>query len=84
MRGDGHTAYGGNSRCLDAAVDAYLEEGVVPARGTVCRQEVPRGSAGVRARRGSADRGRAPRAAAAVRGRSGGAHAMSSRLPRGL
>jgi pimeloyl-ACP methyl ester carboxylesterase len=41
MRGDGHTAYGGNSRCIDRAVDAYLEDLVVPARGTTCRQEVP-------------------------------------------
>ena len=24
MRGDGHTAYGGNSSCIDAAVDAYF------------------------------------------------------------
>jgi pimeloyl-ACP methyl ester carboxylesterase len=41
MRGDGHTAYGGNSACIDAAVDAYLEELTLPAEGTVCRQEVP-------------------------------------------
>jgi pimeloyl-ACP methyl ester carboxylesterase len=41
MRGDGHTAYGGNSPCIDAAVDAYLEAGTLPAPGTVCRQEVP-------------------------------------------
>jgi len=41
MRGDGHTAYGGNSACIDTAVDAYLEDGVVPAEGTKCRQEVP-------------------------------------------
>ncbi len=36
-RGDGHTAYGGNSRCIDAAVDAYLLTGAPPAAGTVCR-----------------------------------------------
>jgi pimeloyl-ACP methyl ester carboxylesterase len=41
MRGDGHTAYGGNSPCIDAAVNAYLIEGTVPAAGTTCRQEVP-------------------------------------------
>jgi pimeloyl-ACP methyl ester carboxylesterase len=41
MRGDGHTAYGGNSPCIDAAVDAYLEDLTLPAPGTVCRQEVP-------------------------------------------
>jgi pimeloyl-ACP methyl ester carboxylesterase len=42
MRGDGHTAYGaGNSKCIDAAVNAYLLEGNLPVAGTVCRQEVP-------------------------------------------
>jgi hypothetical protein len=39
MRGDGHTAYGGNSVCIDDAVNRYLLEGVLPAAGTVCRQE---------------------------------------------
>jgi len=41
MVGDGHTAYPGNSACIDAAVEAYLKDGAVPAAGTVCRQEVP-------------------------------------------
>lgn len=41
MQGDGHTAYGGNSLCIDTAVEAYLNEGTVPAAGTVCKQEVP-------------------------------------------
>jgi hypothetical protein len=41
MRGDGHTAYGGNSPCIDAAVEAYLEDLTLPAAGTVCRQQVP-------------------------------------------
>jgi pimeloyl-ACP methyl ester carboxylesterase len=41
MRGDGHTAYGGNSPCIDAAVEAYLLELTVPAAGTSCRQDVP-------------------------------------------
>jgi pimeloyl-ACP methyl ester carboxylesterase len=41
MRGDGHTAYGGNSPCIDTAVDAYLEDGALPDTGTACRQEVP-------------------------------------------
>ena len=41
MRGDGHTAYPGNSPCVDAAVNAYLLQGQLPAAGTVCRQEVP-------------------------------------------
>jgi hypothetical protein len=50
MRGDGHTAYGGNSACIDEAVDAYLEDGDVPARGTTCRQTVPFAAAAVSAR----------------------------------
>ena len=41
MRGDGHTAYGGNSRCIDAAVEAYLVRLALPAAGTRCTQEVP-------------------------------------------
>jgi hypothetical protein len=41
MRGDGHTAYGRNSPCIDTAVNAYLIEGTLPAAGTTCRQEVP-------------------------------------------
>lgn len=41
MAGDGHTAYGGNSPCVDGAVDAYLVGGVLPPTGTVCQQQVP-------------------------------------------
>jgi pimeloyl-ACP methyl ester carboxylesterase len=41
MQGDGHTAYGGNSACIDATVDAYLNAGTVPAEGTVCIQDAP-------------------------------------------
>jgi pimeloyl-ACP methyl ester carboxylesterase len=41
LTGDGHTAYGGNSPCIDAAVDAYLEDAIVPAEGTTCVQDVP-------------------------------------------
>lgn len=41
MQGDGHTAYGGNSSCIDSAVETYLELGIAPAEGTVCKQEVP-------------------------------------------
>ena len=40
MRGDGHTAYGGNSACIDEAVDEFLNEGDLPAPGTTCRQQV--------------------------------------------
>jgi pimeloyl-ACP methyl ester carboxylesterase len=56
MRGDGHTAYGGNSACIDEAVDAYLEDGDVPARGTTCRQTVPFEAAAVSARSRAAQR----------------------------
>ena len=35
MRGDGHTAYGGESACIDAAVEAYLNTLALPARGHV-------------------------------------------------
>ena len=42
MRGDGHTAsFGNNSPCIDAAVQAYLEETRLPKRHTVCSQDVP-------------------------------------------
>jgi pimeloyl-ACP methyl ester carboxylesterase len=41
MRGDGHTAYGGNSPCIDEKVEAYIDGLAVPAAGTSCRQEVP-------------------------------------------
>ncbi|RKN43047.1 alpha/beta hydrolase [Streptomyces hoynatensis] len=34
--GDGHTAYGGTSPCIDAAVNAYLLEGQTPEEGTTC------------------------------------------------
>lgn len=35
--GDGHTAYGMGSSCIDDAIDTYLLEGTPPAEGTVCR-----------------------------------------------
>jgi pimeloyl-ACP methyl ester carboxylesterase len=41
MRGDGHTAYGGNSPCIDEKVEAYLDDLAVPAAGTSCKQDVP-------------------------------------------
>ncbi|MFJ5530036.1 alpha/beta hydrolase [Streptomyces sp. NPDC093261] len=34
--GDGHTAYGRGSKCIDAAIDAYLLRGTPPARGKHC------------------------------------------------
>jgi pimeloyl-ACP methyl ester carboxylesterase len=41
MRGDGHTAYFGNSQCIDDAINAYVNDLVLPAEGTTCKQEVP-------------------------------------------
>jgi pimeloyl-ACP methyl ester carboxylesterase len=41
MRGDGHTAYGQNSPCINRAVNAYLIDGTLPPAGTSCRQRVP-------------------------------------------
>lgn len=35
--GDGHTAYGAGSRCIDDAIASYLLSGTPPAAGTVCR-----------------------------------------------
>jgi pimeloyl-ACP methyl ester carboxylesterase len=40
MRGDGHTAYPGESSCIDTAAEAYVNELTLPAKGTVCKQEV--------------------------------------------
>lgn len=41
MIGDGHTAFGGNSQCIDDAVIAQIETLTLPAAGTTCRQMVP-------------------------------------------
>ncbi|MEA2303876.1 MAG: hypothetical protein QOH43_1156 [Solirubrobacteraceae bacterium] len=41
MAGDGHTAYGRNSACIDTAVEAYLFDGTLPDAGTRCQQDVP-------------------------------------------
>jgi hypothetical protein len=38
--GWGHTVYWGVSSCVDAAVNAYLINGVLPAQGTVCQPEI--------------------------------------------
>lgn len=40
MVGDGHTAYGGESACIDEKVDDYLLGGTLPDAGTVCKQDV--------------------------------------------
>ena len=47
MVGDGHTAYGGNSGCVDDAVDAFLTELDVPDEGTICVQELAAAGAAV-------------------------------------
>ncbi|MFL6089008.1 MAG: alpha/beta fold hydrolase [Aeromicrobium sp.] len=36
-RGGGHTSYASGDTCIDAAVNAYLIAGTMPAKGTVCR-----------------------------------------------
>jgi hypothetical protein len=41
MDGDGHTAFLNGSPCIDGAVVAYLDAGVLPSAGTVCPQEPP-------------------------------------------
>jgi pimeloyl-ACP methyl ester carboxylesterase len=41
MAGDGHTAYGGNSPCIDRATEAYLFTRSLPPAGKVCQQQVP-------------------------------------------
>ena len=41
MRGDGHTAYFGNSQCIDDAVNAYVNDLTLPAQGATCKQDVP-------------------------------------------
>jgi pimeloyl-ACP methyl ester carboxylesterase len=41
MDGDGHIAYGGNSACVDRAMESYLIDGTLPTQGTVCLQHVP-------------------------------------------
>jgi pimeloyl-ACP methyl ester carboxylesterase len=38
--GWGHTVYWGVSTCIDAAVNAYLINGILPAAGTVCQPEI--------------------------------------------
>jgi hypothetical protein len=41
MRGDNHTAYQGNSPCIDEKVEGYLIGLAVPPAGTTCKQDVP-------------------------------------------
>jgi pimeloyl-ACP methyl ester carboxylesterase len=39
MRGDGHTAYGGESACIDSAVENYVNTLGLPPAGTSCKQD---------------------------------------------
>lgn len=41
MDGDGHTAYGDNSTCIDVAVENYLAQLTLTPPGTRCDQNVP-------------------------------------------
>jgi len=41
MVGDGHTAFGGNSACIDAYVVTYVQTLGLPPKGASCTQEVP-------------------------------------------
>ena len=41
MVGDGHTAFGGNSACIDDYVVAYVQTLALSPKGAVCKQEVP-------------------------------------------
>ena len=41
MRGDNHTAYQGNSPCIDQHVEDYLINLALPPVGTTCIQDVP-------------------------------------------
>ena len=47
MDGDGHTAYGGNSACIDEAVAAFLTDLEAPEEGTICEQELEAAGAAV-------------------------------------
>jgi hypothetical protein len=40
MNGDGHTAYGGSSACIDSTVEAYVIDGTLPPPDTQCQQDV--------------------------------------------
>jgi pimeloyl-ACP methyl ester carboxylesterase len=44
LNGDGHTAYGDNSPCIDAAVEAYLADGTLPELGAECEQNAAFGA----------------------------------------
>jgi pimeloyl-ACP methyl ester carboxylesterase len=63
MDGDGHTAYGRNSACIDSATETYLISGGLPAQGTVCQQEVPFVAPGALASQTATGRMRLPDAA---------------------
>ena len=41
MRGDGHTAFGGNSECINRRVVRYVMALELPREGSKCKQRVP-------------------------------------------
>jgi pimeloyl-ACP methyl ester carboxylesterase len=41
MRGDGHTAYGNGSDCIDTTIERYVNTLALPPAGTSCKQNVP-------------------------------------------
>ena len=45
QRGDGHTAYGLNSACINRAVEAYVERVALPPPGSSCAQDLGFGAA---------------------------------------
>jgi hypothetical protein len=49
MRGDGHTAYGHGTACIDRAVESYVNSAALPPPGASCTQEVSFGAAGLKA-----------------------------------
>jgi hypothetical protein len=70
MRGDNHTAYLGNSTCIDENVEAYLIDLDLPPVGTKCNQEVPfEAPQALQANRLSASRAQLPRLPQLLRAR---------------
>jgi hypothetical protein len=39
MRGDGHTAYPGNSACINTAIETYINDTALPPTASYCQQE---------------------------------------------
>ena len=69
MNGDGHTAYGANSPCINAAINAYVIKRTLPPKNTVCQQEVAFPPPPQARRSSRAARAYVPRPGARPRGR---------------